>query len=609
MTKYFEVTRRDAAARLGRLMLQGYHPTPLILKAEEENPIIYAGSLWDRGTLYPADVEPGKLVILPDKSMPLHARPENVREMIESGKQARKVWEDWGGPIGRIVHPVYPDISQADLYAIGAAIQLENNPGALLNIVIRIKNNTLPDTALYAPALATPENLAMLIYLGVDIVDDILPTIRAFNDTYMMPEGEYRVSLLRELPCTCKICENTNVQTLTAMDAHSRSELVAQHNRNRLEEEKRIVIQQIRDGNLREYVEGKCRSNPWLTALLRLMDREHSYLEQRTHTFRSGTMYTNSSESLSRVEITRFAGRVKSRYQIPDAEILLLLPCSARKPYSMSNSHQMFDRAIGKYKRALNEVIITSPLGIVPRELELVYPAAHYDTPVTGHWDLEERSWVGGCLENYLKAHEYKHIICHVDGAYRDICMSAADELDIEIIFTAEGSVTSGHSLDSLRNTVRSIVEEGQYLLRKPAEIKKDMLRAIANYQYGKGAGYLLVTENTTIKAHYPKYQVYEDNKRLAGLNPRTGALALTIEGTQRLVDLGVYQVHVDDFVPHGNLLAPGVLEADFEIRPSDQVIVMGKKVLGVGRAMMSGWEMVRSTRGVAVELRKVMEI
>jgi archaeosine synthase len=44
-------------------------------------------------------------------------------------------------------------------------------------------------------------------------------------------------------------------------------------------------------------------------------------------------------------------------------------------------------------------------------------------------------------------------------------------------------------------------------------------------------------------------------------------------------------------------------------IRPSDQVIVVSERVLGVGRALMGGAEMVRSTRGIAVDLRKVMEI
>lgn len=61
--------------------------------------------------------------------------------------------------------------------------------------------------------------------------------------------------------------------------------------------------------------------------------------------------------------------------------------------------------------------------------------------------------------------------------------------------------------------------------------------------------------------------------------------------------------------MPSGNLLAPGVVDADMNIRPSDQVIVVSERVLGVGRALMGGAEMVRSTRGIAVDLRKVMEI
>ncbi len=51
------------------------------------------------------------------------------------------------------------------------------------------------------------------------------------------------------------------------------------------------------------------------------------------------------------------------------------------------------------------------------------------------------------------------------------------------------------------------------------------------------------------------------------------------------------------------------MVDADPVIHPSDQVIVVNERVLAVGRAMMSGPEMVISTRGVAVDLRQVKEI
>jgi archaeosine synthase len=55
-------------------------------------------------------------------------------------------------------------------------------------------------------------------------------------------------------------------------------------------------------------------------------------------------------------------------------------------------------------------------------------------------------------------------------------------------------------------------------------------------------------------------------------------------------------------------LLAPGVVDADEQIRPGDEVIIVGEKAFGVGRARMSGWEMRESQRGVAVEIRHIKE-
>ena len=609
MTRYFEVTKRDATARIGRLMLDKQYQTPLILHAGAENPIVYAGTLWARSTLSTDEVGPDKLVILPDKPMPLHSEQNKVEKILQSCTAGQQAWDNRDGAIGRIIHPVMQEFSPADLYVLGASGQFENNARALVDAVIKIKNNTPPDTALYAPALATPDNLAVLVYLGIDIVDDTLPVLKGFNDTYMTHFSEHKCFEMTELPCRCNICSNTSIEALQELNAPERCGLIARHNINKLEEERSIIVQYIRNGNLREYVEGKCRSRPWLVALLRLMDQESSYLARNTPTFRSRTMYANSSEALHRSEVITFNDRVRSRYQAPDADILLLLPCSARKPYSISHSHWLFSRALGSNKRTLNEVVITSPLGIVPKELELVYPAAHYDIPVTGHWDCQEREWVGECLCDYLKKNNYSHIIAHVDAAYKEICQNAADTLDLDIIYTACGSVTSDRSLHSLGSTVNTIVNAQQYKPRKPEQMKKNILRATADYQFGTDAGHILVPVNALIKGSYPKYRIYDDDVQLAALDPRTGALIPTLDGAVRLVELKTYQVKIDDFIPKGSLLAPGVVDADPVIRPSDQVIVVNERVLAVGRAMMSGPEMVISTRGVAVDLRQVKEM
>ncbi|MBU4222102.1 MAG: DUF5591 domain-containing protein, partial [Euryarchaeota archaeon] len=240
-----------------------------------------------------------------------------------------------------------------------------------------------------------------------------------------------------------------------------------------------------------------------------------------------------------------------------------------------------------------------SPMGIVPRELELMYPAAHYDTPVTGYWDKEERAWVGGCLRSYLQKNTYKNIVAHVHGAYREICEDVEKELELEFVYTADEGVTSRASLAKLEQAV-SVYENVKK--RAGEEAKLDLMRAAADYQFGKGAGDMLVS-GAVVKAPFPKFQLFS-GKQLATLIPQYGTIALTVEGGLRIGGQTNYRVKIGDFTPHSSILAPGVEYADPQIRPGDEVLVEGEKFFGVGRAHMSGWEMKQCGKGIAVELR-----
>ena len=57
-------------------------------------------------------------------------------------------------------------------------------------------------------------------------------------------------------------------------------------------------------------------------------------------------------------------------------------------------------------------------------------------------------------------------------------------------------------------------------------------------------------------------------------------------------------------------VLAPAVEDADPQIRVNDEVLLKDGEgnLLGVGRARMSGWEMVAAERGVAVEVRTALK-
>ena len=303
-----------------------------------------------------------------------------------------------------------------------------------------------------------------------------------------------------------------------------------------------------------------------------------------------------SGESLRRPEVLRWHDRIVKRYTPPSGvAVTILLPCSAKKPYSKSRSHQKFIKHIKRGAKGklglVHEVILTSPLGIVPRELERVYPAAHYDVPVTGHWSFEEKEIVIRLLKDYIAKSDSK-IIAHVDGAYREIC----DSLDI--LLTKE-DILSEESLNDLESQVKKALEDS-----KPQQTSRQIegLKKICDFQFGRGSNRYLISENVTKKA----YQIFSDDEQIASINPRTGYLALSLKGGDLLSGFGRYIVSIS-FKPEGNnIFAIGVTDADPKIRPGDEVIVKyDDLVVGVGRAVLSGDEMVKATKGLTVVLRK----
>ena len=93
--------------------------------------------------------------------------------------------------------------------------------------------------------------------------------------------------------------------------------------------------------------------------------------------------------------------------------LLSSLPCSARKPYRFSKSHRRFREAIGD--RPVLELMVTSPLGIVPRELEDLWPAGHYDVPVTGDWSADELNRIHDLVSDLTTRLGFQSVIDHCD--------------------------------------------------------------------------------------------------------------------------------------------------------------------------------------------------
>lgn len=579
MTKYFEVLRRDGPARMGKLLLERQISTPALISKDD---YVTAGSVYSYSSLDEA-ISAGEALLSQKKLI----FPAYVPAALRSEPALDLPPLDTDGPKGLLVHPFsIHKPEKADVYALGNAAAL-TNPRDLVGAVAGLREKIVPDTALYAPALATPANLALLVYLGMDLLDGIRMMADGLLGRYHTRDGVWKAIDLAELPCRCQHCREM------IADGVSAGRLIS-HNLEKLEEELLVVREAVRSESLREYVERQVRVAPDQTAALRLVDQEHSYLERRAPVTRRSKLYANCSESLARIEVSRFAERVLSRYTAPKSDVLLLLPCSAKKPYSLSRSHRLFAEAVGSRRRYLHELILTSPLALVPRELEEAYPAASYDVPVTGRWDREERAWLAGCLEAYLKRNRYSRVVAHLEGELEE----AVRESGLDAVYTGGGTGSA-----ALERLGREVAEACREAVRLP-DLRLLRYKAHADFYFGPGAGEALLEGKIVVRGR----EIQDEAKKPLASWTINGSMALSMQGAKRLERLGRYIVRIGDFLPRGSLLAPGVVEADEQIRPGDEVIVLGEKAFGVGRARMSGWEMAASSRGVAVDLRHIVE-
>jgi archaeosine synthase len=597
MTDHFEVTDRDGPARLGELRLADPVVTPAVVddadRADRETEPY--GVLADAGSLWPADraVPDGdsdRLTVLPHRAFP-GGTDDRVAESFDPE------YPDVAYPSAAVVSEHTAGDRGTDAYVLSEAPAVLGHGAAVFETLSNVRTAIPEDTALYCSGVATPANVATLAWAGVDIFDPDRAVVAGTRGRYLTTDGRAFLEDLRELPCACPACQRP-------VDEFDREDCVA-HNVNALVAAVRTVRERIRAGRLRDYLDGQMRHEAWLTATVREYESQYAHVERRTPVFRDAQITAATEDAMRRVEIQRFANRVTTRYRPRfDDRPLVLVPCSAAKPYGDSQSHGQFRDAIGYRAHKLS---MTSPIGVVPQELETTYPAQHYDSVVTGDWSAEEYEFVASVLRRYLARADYPRVVAHVPPDYRPIVERVAEDVDAPVEYTVEDHPTTDASLAALAETLHG---EPTYDKRTR---EHHTLRAIADYQFGDGAGDDLFDAfgDVTLTGRYPRLQVRDgDGTQFATMVPQYGLLSFTLAGATRWADSAAptKRVEIDGFVPHGSVLAPGVVDADDEIRPGDEVLIEGPAARAVGRAKTHGAAMVDSTRGVACSVRHVAE-
>jgi len=143
-----------------------------------------------------------------------------------------------------------------------------------------------------------------------------------------------------------------------------------------------------------------------------------------------------------------------------------------------------------------------------------------------------------------------------------------------------------------------------------------DRIRVIADYQFGRGAGKALFTDDVkfVMSRTGRVRQITSGNRRIATVRANDGFLILSAIGGERLKTVLPYprkRVVMDDdaapFVAKGKTaFCKFVVGCDPEIRAMEEVLLVDKddRLLATGQALLSAPEMMAFKRGTAVSVR-----
>lgn len=480
----------------------------------------------------------------------------------------------------------FEDAKSSEVLFLANGPEYERSPRDFVAAVRRIRGGLGPSKVLGLTGLATPANAALLVYAGCDLIDSSRVVLDGVRGLFHTADESVPIREADREACGCEACV-------------AGSDLVA-HNERALFREVLLVRNHLTHGRLRELVERRLANAPWNAAVLRHLDLRAYDLVEPSVPLSGPALRAYSHESLTRPEVLRFRRRVQERYGKPaSSRVLLLLPCAARKPYSASRSHRRFRDAIlaSRNPSVVHEVIVTSPLGLVPRELERFYPARAYDIPVTGDWNRDEAAVVSEDLRVYLHANRYDAIVAHL-GAEAPFVKAAVPEA----ILTSTDKPTSDESLGSLTRALDGVAAD---LDRVPSGVRfSEAMGSIARFQFGEKG--LPLVEAATFRGRFPDVRILRAGVQL-GMHTARGMVSLTLAGGDVLSKHDAYWVEIEDFLPKGNVFAVGVVDAAPEVRPGDEVVVRhAGQVRVVGTARLSGREMVDLRRGEAVHVRHV---
>jgi 7-cyano-7-deazaguanine tRNA-ribosyltransferase len=340
---------------------------------------------------------------------------ETVHVTLDRAKQAVRLRSNpnvmWCGPVQGglfldLVEISAREIGKLDfqIHAIGSPVELmeDYRYAELVELVMTAKRNLPLHRPVHLFGAGHPMMLALGVAMGCDLFDSAAYALYARDDRYMTSHGTLKLENLSYFPCECPVCVKSSPAEVRGLSPAERTRLLARHNLHVTFGELRRIHQAIVEGRFWEHLELRCRAHPRLLDGFRRLLGHVDFIERFDPVTKHSAFFYIGSESAGRPEVFRYAHRLE-RYSPPPLPVLALVP------------------VLGEWVPEFDEpgkthlVKIIPPFGVVPEELDEIYPLRQFVVP--RELDRKDARGAAEALERYLKKHgaEYERVILYND--------------------------------------------------------------------------------------------------------------------------------------------------------------------------------------------------
>ena len=302
------------------------------------------------------------------------------------------------------------------IYALGSptAVMEQYFFDVLVDMVMAAKMNLPVDKPLHLFGAGHPFMFSLAVALGCDLFDSAAYALFARDGRYMTENGTARLNELEYLPCCCPVCTKNSPKDLLEKPREEKQRLLAEHNLFVSFAELRLIKQAILEGRLWEHLEMRAHAHPSLLQALKRLRKYEDYFEKNSPVTKSSGLFFYSSVGLARPEVVRHKKKMAERYLPPEkGEILFLLPQTSMKPFHKAREWRgiisKVRRGLGEKSSLVHVCTYAAPFGVVPDELDEVYPLSQHEVAVP--LDDETVDYVAGQGASYIERTSYKSVV------------------------------------------------------------------------------------------------------------------------------------------------------------------------------------------------------